>query len=207
MDRPGDRAAECQIVRRLAVAAGSGEVLGEPEIQQLHQPAGGQEDVARGDVPMDDATVVRRSQCIGDLPTDIDHRVERQRPAQQAGLQARALEQFHGDERLRFVVADIENRADVRMVQRRGEPRLALEAPDRIAVAREVVLDDLDGDRSRQPRVLRLVDDAHAAGAQRANDVEVRQLPADHEAPTVPPTLSPVCRPGPAGNRRPLKKA
>ena len=38
----------------------------------------------------------------------------------------------------------------------------------------------LDGDRPRQSSILRLVHDAHAAAAQRTNDIEMRQLLADH---------------------------
>jgi hypothetical protein len=40
--------------------------------------------------------------------------------------------------------------------------------------------EEFDGDRARQPRVLSLVNNAHAAPAQRADDVEVRNLSSNH---------------------------
>ena len=62
---------------------------------------------------------------------------------------------------------------------RRG---LALEALDGVNVLRQLLLEDLDRHRAGKPRVLRFVDHAHAARAERSNDVEMRNLPTDHAA-------------------------
>ena len=83
------------------------------------------------------------------------------------------MQQLHRDEALPVPFVDVEDGADVGMIQRRGQPRLALETPDRVHVPRQRRRQELDCDRPRQPRVLRLVDDAHAAAAERADDVEV----------------------------------
>src|SRR2546428_13526699 len=74
------------------------------------------------------------------------------------------------------------NSADVRVVQRRGEPGLTLEAFDGIDVLRQLLLEDLDGHRAGKPGIPRLIDHAHAACAQRSNDVEMGNLSTDHVA-------------------------
>ena len=60
-------------------------MLCQAEVEQLHQSAVGEEDVARRDVAMDDALVVRRGQRVGDLRGDVDDLVERQRARGRAG--------------------------------------------------------------------------------------------------------------------------
>ena len=63
-------------------------------------------------------------------------------------------------------------RADVRMVQRGDGLRFALEALLAFRNrSRQVRREHLDGDRAVQPRVGRLVDLAHAAGAERREDL------------------------------------
>ena len=54
-------------------------------------------------------------------------------------LQRLALEQLHHHELLAVVLADVVERADVRMVQDRDDARFALEALDRLGVAHSLV--------------------------------------------------------------------
>ena len=58
------------------------------------------------------------------------------------------------------------DRADVGVVQRGGRARLALEALERLRVAAELLGQELQRDAAAELRVLRLVDDAHAAAAE-----------------------------------------
>ena len=65
-------------------------------------------------------------------------------------------------------MADVVERADVRMIERRDRARLALEALAQLRVGRERRRQDLDRDRAVEPRVAGAVDFAHAAGANGA---------------------------------------
>ena len=88
---------------------------------------------------------------------------------------------------------DVVQRADVRMVQRGDGLRLALEPLLHLGIVGEVGREDLDRDRAVQPRVGRLVDLAHAAGAERDPDFIRPELRtcleghrrADHRQPSV----------------------
>ena len=97
---------------------------------------------------------------------EVEQLVGRQRPAVDAVLQRLALEQLHRDEGPAAVVADFVDGADVRVVQRRGGARFALESRQRLRVARPLVGQELQGHRPVQARVLGPVDDAHAATAE-----------------------------------------
>ena len=66
--------------------------------------------------------------------------------------------------------ADVVDAADVGMVERRDRAGLALEACPQIGIAANVTRQDLDRDRTVQPRVAGFVDLAHPAGAERADD-------------------------------------
>ena len=65
-------------------------VLRQSEVEQLHEPAGGQEDVARRDVAMHDAVVVGRAERVRHLAGDVDDLVERQGPRASRAFRLRA---------------------------------------------------------------------------------------------------------------------
>jgi hypothetical protein len=92
---------------------------------------------------MHDALRMRFLECIRDLPCNAQRLVERQR-----SLEILALDTLHDE----VVRADVVQRADVGMIQRRHGARLALEA---IA---ELFGGNLDGDFAVQPRVVGTVD-------------------------------------------------
>ena len=169
----------CQIVRGVTTHD-VGEVSRETEIQQLHKAAAGQENIRGRDVAVHDAVVVRGSEAIDHLTYDAEGLFEWERSAQQPCLQTGALQQFHHDEIASVVFTDVENRADVGMVERRRESGFAFEASNRFGVFGQLVFEYFDGDSARQPSILCLVDNAHTAGAQRANDVEMRDLSSNH---------------------------
>jgi hypothetical protein len=56
------------------------------------------------------------------------------------------------------------------MVQRGDRTRLSLEASSRIGVAGDFTREDFDGNRAVETSIAGLVDFAHAAGAERADD-------------------------------------
>ena len=106
------------------------------------------------------------------VPSDIGparHHLEQRLPAQQLH------DEVGRSVRLRRL-ADVVDRADVRMVQRRGRARLALEAPQVFFRRRERRRQQLHRDIAAELQIVRLVDLAHAAGADRRDDLE----PADN---------------------------
>ena len=181
MHRAGDSAGRREIVGEVTGHLSAGEVLRQAEVEQLRNPAVGQEDVARRDVAVHHALVVGGAERTRHLAGNRQDLVEGQRPGGEAGLQAAALEQLHRDERLALALVDFENGADIRMVERRGQARLPLESQDRLGVSGKRGLQELERHRSRQPRILRLVDDAHAAAAKDADHIKVRDVAADHD--------------------------
>ena len=65
-----------------------------------------------------------------------------------------------------LVLLDGVHGADARVIERRGSPRLALEALQHGRVARQLGREELERHAAPEPRVLGLVDDPHAAGAE-----------------------------------------
>jgi hypothetical protein len=120
---------------------------------------------------MDDADAMRGAQGVANLDRDGQRLVEPQRPALEAIVQRFAVEQFHDQVVDGLVAADVMDGADMRVVERRNRPRFLLEALPRLGVGRARAGDDLDGDRAIEPRVPRFVDLAHAARAERGEDL------------------------------------
>ena len=94
-------------------------------------------------------------------------RVERRAPPDQLG-QRLARDVLHGDERLAVVLADVVDGDDVRVLQPRREPRLALEALADVGV---VDAQHLDRDEAIDGRIEREEERAHAALAEALADV------------------------------------
>ena len=140
----------------------------EAEVEQLHA-VGGQEDVGRFQVAMDDPARVQRGERGQHAQTDR-HRLRRaQRPLSQPLGQRFAFEQLHRDEQPAAVLADFVDLADVRMVDARRRPGLAPQAlPRRLVVGER--RQRLHGDGALETIVARRVDDAHAAFPQLAFD-------------------------------------
>src|SRR5262249_12344241 len=84
---------------------------------------------------------------------------------------------------------DVEEGADVRMVERRDDARLALEPLADLGVLGEVRGDQLHRDVTPEARVLRAVDLAHPAGAERGADLVGSELRAGSEAHRSSPAL------------------
>ena len=90
-----------------------------------------------------------------------------------AVLQRLALEQFHGDKRAAFELADVVNRADIRMIQRRCGARFAAESFDGLSVVRNVVGKKFQRNVAAEARVLGLINHAHPAAAKLFDDFVV----------------------------------
>jgi hypothetical protein len=114
-----------------------------------------------------DPLSVRRVERVRDLGSELDDLVERQRPLLQAVGERFALEQLHDEEVRLALVADVEQRADVRMVEGGDRLRLALEALPPILVLSEARGKQLDRNAAVKAGVASPPYFAHAAGADR----------------------------------------
>ena len=138
--------------RDAVVVAGHGR---EAEVEHFDTIAA-EHDVAGFQVAMGDAPRVGLGQSAGDLRAQAGHVGDGEWTAAKPRLERLAFDQFHDEERR----ADIVERADVRMVQRRQRQRLASEAQT------EGLSRHFDGDRTVEARVQSAEDLAHPPAAQ-----------------------------------------
>ena len=120
---------------------------------------------------MDDALPVRVVERVGDLDAEAQRLVERQRPLREPLGERLAFEQLHDQVVGVALVADVVERADVRVRELRDRLRLALEALADFGGFREVLGQHLDRDRAVEARVARAIDLAHATRAERRKDL------------------------------------
>ena len=94
--------------------------------------------------------------------------------------QCLAFQALHHQERPTIVLANVVNRADVGMIERRGSARLAAETFQKLMILGKLLRQELERHTSAELRVLGLVDHAHAARTQLFNDAIVRNRLAKH---------------------------
>src|SRR5579862_2198160 len=136
------------------------------EIQNLGVAALGDKDVGRLDVAVDDSFGMSRIKCIGNLDSQRQHQLGFHRLPGDAMLQRQPIQKFHGDERTPVLFGDFMDGTDVGMIQGRSRLRFALEPAQSLRVFRNLVRQELQGDKAVQLYVLGLVDDTHAATAE-----------------------------------------
>ena len=129
---------------------------------------------------MHDAPRVRRIKRIGDLDREIEQPVDRKGFASDLLLQCPPLEQLEHEERTTVVIADFVDRADVRVIERRGGACFAEESVDRCAIGLVLGGEQLQGDLSAQDEVFSDVDVAHPAASQLVEHAIMRKSLAHH---------------------------
>ena len=168
--------------------------LREAEVEQPCQPVAREHDVAGLDVPVHDAVRVRRAEGARELAGDGGRLARRQRTAAKPLLQRLALVQGHGDERTPVVgLADLVDRADVRVDQRGGGARLYKEALTGTRLVGHVRREELERDVAIEPLVVRTVHGPHAAAPDERQHAVAAERPPDHRV---------VLRRGGGGRRR-----
>jgi hypothetical protein len=141
-----------------------------------------EQDVAGLDVAVDEAAPVRGVERRADLADDPHRALGRERPLpHDGGEQVGAVDEPHRDIELAVDLPGLVDRDHVRVVDRRSEHRFALEALAELAVAREVVGDQLQRDGPRERDLGRPVHTAHAALAGDAVDLISREDGARHQ--------------------------
>ena len=148
------------------------DLLGESEVKDLGEAVAPHHHVLGLQVAVDDSCLVRRREALGDLDADRENARERKRRRSCEHLAQRlALDPLHREERAAAALADVVDRDDVRVVEGRRRSRLVLEAGETLAVGRQRLRENLDGDEPAEARVPRLVDLPHATGADGRQDL------------------------------------
>ena len=165
--RSHDEAGSRELSARVGARDGlAGRLVREAEVDE--SPAvRGEEEVRRLHVAVDDARVVQRGEGLEQVEGQRDRLFGGQRPALQPRRQGLAGEQLHDDVGLGVVLADLVDRAEVRVAHPGGGPRLAQEAAARRVVG---ALQDLERDVPAERLVLGEVHSAHAALADDPHD-------------------------------------
>ena len=144
------------------------------EVGDLHHATLVDHQIGRLDVAVNDAGVVRggesvrglqddlRRTGIADAPFRLDHR-----------LHGASVDELHGEVVHAVVVADVEDRDDVRMGQSARGARLAREARQELLVAGEVIAEDFDRYEAVEGFLVAFVDHAHPAPPELRHDFVV----------------------------------
>ncbi len=103
---------------------------------------------------------------VSDLNRQVEQGIGLKGLGLDAMLEGLPLQKLHHDEGLAFVLADFENGADVRVVERRSGPRLALEAIERLGILGQIFRQKLERHKTAERGVFGLVHHAHPAAAQ-----------------------------------------
>jgi hypothetical protein len=189
LEGPEDRPLRSQIGRRRRLHGeaarrddGRG-ALGEAEVEQLGARFA-QHDVRGLEIAMDDARPMRAIERIADTDRDLQRlrRQERTR-ARETFRHSLTVEIFENQEADRVTCsswglgsggygrfADVVQRADVRMIQRRDRARFTVEAVAQLRIGRERRWQNFDRDRAIEPRVARPIHFAHPARANERDD-------------------------------------
>src|SRR5262249_6007751 len=163
---------------RARAAAGSLRLhqLCQTKIQNLGVAVGRYHDVFRLQIAVNDSSSVRLRQTVGDLREVLQQPLRFGSKSMDVTMERSAIDKLHGnvvnrrrsaffsDAALCF--SDVVDRYDVWMVQRRSGSRLADKSGDPVLIAYELRRQNLEGNRTIQTRVYRLVHLTHSTGAK-----------------------------------------
>ena len=103
---------------------------------------------------------------IRNFNADIENVVDFQWLATDQMFQCLAFQQFHHDKRPVFVLTNIMNRTNIRMVQRGSGPRFSLESFQGLCVGGRIFRQKFQRDASVEPRIFGTVNYSHATATQ-----------------------------------------
>ena len=123
---------------------------------------------------MDDALGVRRIESVGYLDSHVEQTIQIQRFPESQFPKRLAFQVLHRDEWARFVLANLVDRANIRMVQRRRGPCFPPETLECQRIAGDVIGKKLQRNKAAKLGVFGLVNHTHSATAQLTDDTVVR---------------------------------
>src|SRR5438445_9251391 len=94
-------------------------------------------------------------------------------------LQCYAVQKLHGYKSMPILLANVVDRAYIRVIQCGRGLGFALKTGECLRVTGNFLWQELEGDEAMQPRVFGLIDDAHAPAAEFLDDAVVRNGLAD----------------------------
>ena len=117
---------------------------------------------------------------VGDLNTNVEDGVHRERTPGDAVLECFAFEQLHHKKCFPFKFLNVVNRADVGMIQGGGGAGFAAEALEGLRILAQLLREEFEGDAAAQLEVFGGVDDAHAAATELFKNAVVSEGLAGH---------------------------
>ena len=154
--------------------------LREAEVEKL-RAAGREHDVRGFQVAVDDPRLMGLVQRIGNLDRMPQRALQRQRTFRERRRERLAIEVLHDEIGDAVLLADVVQRADMRVIELRNRPCLAVEPVTKLRIGRQRFREDLDGDGPVETRIAGLVDLAHAAFAQLVEDSIRAEFSTDHD--------------------------
>ena len=120
---------------------------------------------------MDDAARVRAAHPVGNLVGDTGALGETERSARDEVGEGRTVHQLHDDRARSAEILEAVDGRDVRVVERREQPCLALEADATLGARAHAFGQHLDRDVTVQPTIGGAIDLAHPARAEERDDL------------------------------------
>ena len=166
-------------------------LLRQAEVQNLGVTCRRHQDIGRLEVAVDNPARVRRVERLGQLHSNRQGLGEREGPPRDSCGKRLPLDQLHRDEMPAIGLADVVNRADIRMVQGGGGPGFATEPLRGVGIDRPVRWQELERHWPSEPRVLPAIHHAHTPAAERGKNPIMRDRLADHCDHALPPRKRP----------------
>jgi hypothetical protein len=131
---------------------------------------GGDENVGGLDIAMNDAARAGGVQRVGNLRAEFKQGIGGHGAAADTFAQGLPFEEFHHEEGLAIVLADVVNGANARMIQGGRGAGFALKTFERRRIFGEVGRQEFESDLAAETRVFGSKNLAHAAAAQGVDD-------------------------------------
>ena len=146
--------------------------LGQPHVAELHDPVGGDHQVLRLDVPVDEVVLGGVPERVHGLERDGEGALLVEDDLLLQDFEERiALHVLHHEVVVAVRLAVVEAPDDVLVVQGDGDPRLPEEALQVVLGRGPLLREDLDRDDPLERLLVRLVDDARSALAELLQDL------------------------------------